>query len=54
MKLGSLKIGWTRLDESERLNLGLGPWPPGWEAFFIEWRGHGLMLTARPRKESSK
>lgn len=51
MKLGWLEIGWTQLDESERLNLGLDPRPAGWEAFFIEWHGYGLMLMARPRKE---
>lgn len=51
MKIGWLEIGWTRLDESERLNLGLDPWLPGWEAFCVEWRGRGWMLGARPRKE---
>ncbi len=54
MKLGWLEIGWTRLDEGDRISLGLEPWPAGWEVFSIEWRGHGWMLAARPRKERVK
>lgn len=50
MKIGPLSIGWARLPESDRLAMGLEPWPAGWEALCVEWNDHGVMLMARPRK----
>ncbi len=48
MKLGPLSIAWERLTESERIDMGLDPWPGGWEALSVEWNHHGIMILARP------
>lgn len=50
MKIGPLWIGWSRIDEIDRFNIGLDPCPAGWEIFGIEWKGNGFAFLARPRK----
>lgn len=50
MKIGPLFIGWESLPESDRIDLGLDPWPEGWEALCVEWNDHGVMIVTRPRK----
>lgn len=49
MKIGPLFFGWHPLPESDRIDLGLDPWPAGWEAFCVEWNDRGFMTTVRPR-----
>lgn len=49
MKIGPLFLGWKKLEESDRILLGLDPWPAGWEVFHIEWNGSGYAICARPR-----
>lgn len=50
MKIGRLFIGWHRLSERDRIDLGLEAWLPGWEGLFVEWADAGYMILARPIK----
>lgn len=47
MRIGPLFIGWVALPEPDRIELGLDPWPGGWEVFCIEWRDSGFFTVAR-------
>lgn len=55
MRLGPLFVGWERITESERIEFGCDPWPLGWEALHVEWRGRrfisrGFIICVRPIK----
>ena len=50
MKIGPLFIGWVQIDESDRIELGLEPWPLGWEVLNVLWNGRGFTIFSRPRE----
>lgn len=53
MRLGRFYIGWERIAESERIELGLDPIAGGWEVLCIEFAGRGFTLSARRARQHS-
>lgn len=52
MRLGSFYLGWERISESERIELGLDRAATGWEVLCIEFAGRGFTLSARHAKRA--
>lgn len=44
------RMGWCPISASDAAELGLAVRQP-WEVFNIEWRGRGIALAVRPRRE---